>query len=503
MARKNMKKAPVFTLIVLALFSVAGLAPGQNAGGTPPRPAGQDRPKAPDPSQIHALMDEISDAFEEAANKVSDSVVPIFAEQVVQSQGQGSPDDPFRQFFGDDFFKRFFGAPPQAQKRTVHSLGSGVIISQNGHILTNHHVVAGADKLTVILADKKKYEAKIVGTDPLTDVAVIKIEAQDLPAAALGDSDAVQVGQWVIAVGNPFQLLRTVTHGIISAKGRSSVGLAAYEDFIQTDAPINPGNSGGALADLDGKVIGINAAISSPTGGNVGLGFAIPINMARAIMAELLSKGRVIRGYLGLTAQDIDDSLVKPLKLKDAKGALVSDVTPASPADRAKIKPGDVIVAFDGKEVETSSDIHNWAAKTAPGTSVKIVLLRNGERLEVDAIMGERPSEKSEAKPARPGEPKGPAAEKLGLSVQTLTPDIARQLGYGNDKGVVITDVVPGGPADDAALQRGDLIKEVNRSPIGTAQDFEAAVRGAKSGETLALLVRRGQESVYVPLKVG
>ena len=448
-------------------------------------------------------MEQISDAFEAAANKVSDFVVPIFAEQVVQSQGQGLPDDPLREFFGDDLFKRFFGNPPQAQKRTVHSLGSGVIVSSNGLILTNNHVVAGADKLTVILGDKNKYEAKIVGTDPMTDVAVIKIAAQGLPAAVLGDSDKVQVGQWVIAVGNPFELLRTVTHGIISAKGRSSVGLAAYEDFIQTDAPINPGNSGGALADLDGNVIGINAAISSPTGGNVGLGFAIPINMARAIMTELLSKGRVVRGYLGVTAQDIDDSLVKPLKLKDAMGALVSDVTPDSPADRAKIKPGDVIVEFDGKKVETSSDIHNWAAKTAPGTTVKIVLFRDGERIEVNAVMGERPAEKTEAKPALQNEPKGPATEKLGLAIQTLTPDIARQLGYGDDKGVVITDVVPGGPADEAALQRGDLIKEVNRAPIRNVQDFETAVRGAKSGDTLALLVRRGQENVFVPLKVG
>ena len=503
MNTKNLRKVGFLAMAAVVLFSLAGGARCQNPGGPAGLPTGQDKPTMPDASQIHALMEQISDAFEAAANKVSDFVVPIFAEQVVQSQGQGLPDDPLRQFFGDDFFKRFFGNPPQAQKRTVRSLGSGVIVSPDGHILTNNHVVAGADKLTVILGDKNKYEAKVIGTDPLTDVAVIKIEAKGLPAAVLGDSDRVQVGQWVIAVGNPFELMRTVTHGIISAKGRSSVGLAAYEDFIQTDAPINPGNSGGALADLDGNVIGINAAISSPTGGNVGLGFAIPINMARAIMTELLSKGRVVRGYLGLTAQDIDDSLVEPLKLKDAKGALVSDVTPDSPADRAKIQPGDVIVEFDGKEVETSSDIHNWAAKTAPGTRIKIALLRDGGRIEVNVIMGERPAEKTEPKSALQNEPKGPAAGKLGLSVQTLTPDIARQLGYGNDQGVVITDVASGSPADDVSLQRGDLIKAVNRVPIRTIQDFDAAVRGAKSGDTLALLVRRGQENVFVPLKVG
>jgi len=470
---------------------------GRPADATP----GQTKPKAVEASQIHALMDEISDAFEGAANKVSAFVVPIFAEQVVQAQGQNLPDDPLREFFGDDFFRRFFGAPPQPQKRTVRSLGSGVIVSPDGHILTNNHVVAGASKLTVILGDKKKYEAKVIGTDPLTDVAVIKIAAQNLPAAVLGDSDAVQVGQWVIAVGNPFELMRTVTHGIISAKGRSSVGLAAYEDFIQTDAPINPGNSGGALADLDGNVIGINTAISSPTGGNVGLGFAIPINMAKSVMDQLLTKGRVIRGYLGLSAQNIDDSLVKPLKLKDTKGALISEVTPDSPADHAEIKPGDVIVEFDGKKVESSSDIHTMAAQTAPGTRVTIGLLRNGEKIEVTATMGERPGEKK-VKAAQPEETKGPTSQKLGLGIQTLTPDIAQQLGYGNDKGVVVTEVTPGSPADDAELQRGDLIKEVNRVPVRTAQDFEKAVHGAKSGDSLALLVRRDKATFFVPLKI-
>jgi serine protease Do len=499
---KDLRRVGLSVLTLLFLLLLAGWAPCQSPGNAAGQSTGQDKAKAAEAAQIHALMAQISTAFEEAANKVSSFVVPIFAEQVVQAQAQGLPDDPFRDFFGDDFFKRFFGTPPEAQKRTVHSLGSGVIVSSDGHILTNNHVVEGASKLTIIVGDKKKYEAKIIGTDPMTDVAVIKIDAQNLPAAVLGDSDAVKVGQWVLAVGNPFELLRTVTHGIISAKGRSSVGLAAYEDFIQTDAPINPGNSGGALADLDGNVIGINAAISSPTGGNVGLGFAIPINMAKSVMAELLTKGRVIRGYLGLTAQDIDDSLVKPLKLKDTLGALVGDVTPGSPADHAGIKPGDVIIEFDGKKVESSSDIHNMAAQKAPGTKVKIGLFRNGEKTEVTATMGERPAENAGGKAARPGGAEAPASQKLGLSIQTLTPDIAKQLGYGNDKGVVVTDVAPGGPADDAGLQRGDLIKEINRVPVRTTQDFEKAIRGAKSGDSLALLVRRGDATVFVPLKI-
>jgi serine protease Do len=447
-------------------------------------------------------MAEISQAFESAADKVSDFVVPIFAEQVVQTPAQGFPDDPFREFFGNDFFKRFFGANPQPQARTVRSLGSGVIVSADGHILTNNHVVEGAQKLTVVLKDKRRLQATVVGTDPLTDVAVVKIQASGLPTAALGDSDTVRVGQWVIAVGNPFALLRTVTHGIISATGRSAVGIATYEDFIQTDAPINPGNSGGALADLDGNVIGINSAISSPSGGNVGVGFAIPINMAKSIMSELIAKGRVIRGYLGLTAQDIDPSLVGPLRLKDAKGALVSDVGPDTPAGRAKIRPGDVIIEIDGAPVESSLDLHNLAAQKAPGSQVKIVLLREGERIEVPVTLGERPQEKPQAKPGQPGEGRGPTAEKLGLTVQTLTADIARQLGLGNERGAVITAVAPGGAGDDADLRPGDLIMEVNRARVATAQEFEAVVRAAKSGDTLALLVRRGADTFFAPVKI-
>jgi serine protease Do len=481
-------KTRKMALPIVILFA---LAAGARAQQNPPTPA-----------QMHALMAEISDAFESAADKVSDFVVPIFAEQVVKAQAQGSPEDPFRELFGNDFFKRFFGYTPQPQTRTVRSLGSGVIVSPDGHILTNNHVVAGASRLTVILKDKRRFQAKVVGTDPLTDVAVIKIESQGLPTAVLGDSDRVKVGEWVIAVGNPFALLRTVTHGIISATGRSAMGISTYEDFIQTDAPINPGNSGGALADLDGNVIGINSAISSPSGGNVGLGFAIPINMARNIMDQLIAHGRVIRGFLGVTAQDIDPSLVGPLKLKNDNGALVSEVNPDTPAARADIKPGDVIVEFDGKAVDSSQDLSSLAAQTAPGTRVKIALLRDGVRLDVTATLAERPEGTTQAKPVKPGERRGPTSEKLGLTVQTLTSDIAQQLGYSGEKGVLITEVTPGSAGDDADLKAGDLIKEVNRVGVTTAQQFEAVVRDAKSGQVLALLVRRGPESFFVAVKI-
>jgi serine protease Do len=482
------RKMMIPILVVLALVSVAGSARAQ-----------QDQPTQ---AQLQALITEMSDVFESAANKVSAFVVPIYAEQVVRTSTQSS-EDPFREFFGNDFFKRFFGVPSQPQTRTVRSLGSGVIVSADGHILTNNHVVAGANKLTVFLRGKRRLPAKVVGTDPLTDIAVVKIEAEGLPTAVLGDSDKVKVGEWVIAVGNPFALLRTVTHGIISATGRSSVGITTYEDFIQTDAPINPGNSGGALAGLDGHVIGINSAITSPSGGNVGLGFAIPINLARSVMDQLIAHGRVIRGFLGVSAQDIDPSLVGPLKLKDDNGALVSEVNPETPAARAGLKPGDVIIDFNGKPVNSSRDLSSLAAETAPGTRVKIVLLRDGEKLDLTATLAERPEATTQARPVKPGEGRGPTAEKLGLTVQTLTPDIAKQLGYSGEKGVLITDVTPGSAGDEADLKAGDLIKEVDRVRVTSAEEFVAVVRAAKSGQVLAFLVQRGTGSFFVPVKIS
>ncbi|MDZ7261779.1 MAG: DegQ family serine endoprotease [candidate division KSB1 bacterium] len=453
-------------------------------------------------SEGRSVANQLSEAFEAAAGKVNQSIVPIFAEQVVEVQSPfGFPNDPFRDFFGDDFFKRFFGTPPQSEKQTVRSLGSGVIVTTDGYILTNNHVVAGADKLTVVLANKQKYAAKVIGTDPQTDVAVIKIDAKDLPAAILGNSDNVKVGQWVIAVGNPFQLMHTVTAGIISAKGRSEIGLADYEDFIQTDAAINPGNSGGALADLDGNVIGINTAINSPSGGNIGIGFAIPINMARRVMDALISKGKVTRGYMGLLLQDIDENLAKALKLKSTEGSLVGDVTPGGPADKAGIKRGDVIIKLDGNKIENSTQLRNIVAQTSPRTPVKVTLIRNGKEMELTVVLDERPQELRGTTPQE-RQPEEQSYEKLGLSVQTLTPDIANQLGYQNEQGVVVTDVAGGSPAEDAGLQQGDLIKEVNRVKVRTVPDFKSAVARLKSGDSAALFVRRGQNTFFVAIQI-
>jgi serine protease Do len=373
-----------------------------------------------------------------------------------------------------------------------------VIVSPDGYILTNNHVVDDAQKLTVILTDKKKLDAKVVGTDPQTDVAVIKVDAEDLPAATLGSSDDLKVGQWVIAVGNPFQLMHTVTAGIISAKGRSSVGLADYEDFIQTDASINPGNSGGALVDLDGKVVGINTAISSPSGGNVGIGFAIPINMARDVMETLIEDGKVTRGYLGIMLQNIDDNLANALDLESTDGALVADVTSGGPADRAGFKRGDVILSYNGEPVKDTVQIRNEVAKESPGSSARVKVVRDGHELDMNVELGERPADlghpqqKSE-EAARP---------KLGLSIQTLTPQLAQQLGYQNEHGVVVAGVEPGGPADEVGLQRGDLIKEADRVSVSTADDFARIVEGHDSGDSIALLVRRGPNTFYAAIEI-
>jgi serine protease Do len=431
--------------------------------------------------------------------------VPIFSEQLVENRGPfGMRNGQSREYFGDEFFRRFFGNPRGGddERQKVRGLGSGVIVSNDGYILTNNHVIREADKVTVMVSENKKYTAKVIGADPQTDLAVIKIDASDLPAATLGNSDDVRIGQWVIAVGNPFELLHTVTAGIISAKGRSSVGLAQYEDFIQTDASINPGNSGGALADLDGNVVGINTAISSPSGGNVGIGFAIPINMAKKIMDELVTKGKVTRGYLALMPQDVDESLAKGLKLKSTAGALVGDVTAAGPADKAGIQRGDIITSFNGKKVENSNQLRAIVADAEPGSTAKVILLRNGREVTLPVVLGERPKEFADRGAGEQEEPEAQTGEKLGLSLQTLTPEIARQLSYQNEDGVVVGGVTAGSPADDAGLRRGDLIKEVNRSEVTSVQQFTRAVGRLQSGDSAVLLVRRGQGTFYAAIQV-
>ncbi len=493
------------TAIALAVVGVVITTHFDNGGShgaafAAPAPA----PKTNDPASstdARALADQLSGLFEAASNKIGPSVVPIFAEQSTDYPGN----DQLRQYFGDDFFRRFFGTPDfgEGGKQTVHSMGSGVIITKDGYILTNNHVVSGADKLTVKLDDGTKVDAKVIGTDPQTDVAVIKIDAKDLPAAELGNSDDVHVGQWVIAVGNPFQLLHSVTAGIISATGRSSVGLATYEDFIQTDASINPGNSGGALADLDGKVIGINTAITSPSGASAGIGFAIPINMARHVMDALISKGKVSRGYLALVPQDLDENLAKAMGTDAKGGALVGDVMADGPAAKAGVKRGDIITDFDGKKVKDSNDLRKQVADEAPNTKVDMKVLRDGRPMTVSVKLGERPA--NPGNPAEPGsgDPGNELDKGLGLGLQDLTPDVASQLGYQKQDGALVAAVQPGSPAEDAGLRRGDLIQEVDNKPVDSASACARAIKKAGKNDSVLLLVRRGATTFYAALKMS
>jgi len=508
MSSRN-KRLFIIAAMLLAGF-IGGLIFASHLEMTPASFA-QDKTKPSSPTfnaaQGRLILQQFSAAFEEAAAKVNAAVVPIFSEQTVESRGaMRIPNEQFRDFFGDEFFRRFFNSPNGDNgDQRVRGLGSGVIMSKDGYILTNNHVIREADKITVMLGENKKYTAKIIGTDPATDLAVIKIDATNLPAATLGNSDAARIGQWVIAVGNPFELLHTVTAGIISAKGRTTAGLnLAYQDFIQTDASINPGNSGGALADLDGNVIGINTAISTPSGGSVGIGFAIPINMAKQVMDELIAQGKVTRGYLALAPQDIDESMAKAWKLKNTEGALVGDVTPRGPADKAGIQRGDIITSFNGKKILNSTQLRQTVAQADPGETAKVNLLRDGREMPVSVVLGERPKDSDAREDQDDNDtPEETSGEKLGVSTQTLTPEMAQQLGYRNDEGVIISSVISGSPAEEAGLRRGDLIKEVNRTEVSTAPEFKRLISRLQSGDSAILLVnRRGQNTFYAAIPV-
>jgi len=461
-------------------------------------PAVDVTPPASPPSAGRAMAEELSRAFEQAADLVSPSVVPVFAEKqvpgVITLGGPGLP-------FGDDLLRRFFGdrLPEQGQQQTIRGVGSGVIVTEDGTILTNNHVVDGAQRLYVLINDER-YEAKVVGTDPATDLAVIKVDAHGLPAAKLGESADLRVGQWVIAVGNPYELLHTVTAGIVSAQGRASVGLAEYEDFIQTDASINPGNSGGALADLDGRVIGINTAISSPTGASVGIGFAIPIDMAKRVMADLTDHGKVVRGYLALVPQDLDATLADALGIPSRQGALVAQVEEGGPADEAGIERGDVIVDFAGKPVANSLDLRNQVAAAEPGKKVPVEILRNGKERKLDVELGERPA------PGHPGESAQgfaePSLHQLGLTLRTLTSELARQVGSKLTSGALVVDVEPGGVADQAGLQSGDVITRVGDREITDAASLQHALEHTRSGDKVALVVSRGEATFFVGIEM-
>jgi serine protease Do len=419
----------------------------------------------------------LEDAFTAVADRGTPAVVNV---STVPRKGSGaSPEEMerFREFFGEEFFERYF----RRRREEPRASGSGVIVDPNGYILTNNHVIENAQDITVRLSDSRKFTARLVGRDAKTDLAVLKVDAPSpLPAAELGDSDRLRVGQWAIAIGNPFGLDRTVTVGIISATARTRVGLATYENFIQTDASINPGNSGGPLLNLDGRVIGINTAIVAA---GQGIGFSIPINMAKDVMRQLIARGRVVRGWLGVAIQDVTDELAQTFGVKEREGVLVADVIKGGPAEMAGLRPGDVVVEFDGASVTDVPQVQRHAAGALPGRAIRLVVVRDRARVPVLVTIGEMPNEEPVAEAA--------TDETWGLSVEPLAPDSGRRLGLPGSHGLVVTEVVPGGPADRGGLRRGDVILDVRGRRISDPETLYRELGALKPGDSVPLYVHR------------
>jgi serine protease Do len=433
--------------------------------------------------------------FAEVAEKVAPAVVFIEVQKGPMASDNGAPSSDDPDSFHNDMWERFFGERmpglriPKPRWRSV-AQGSGFIISQDGHILTNDHVVRGASKLKVTMADGRHFDAKVVGADRQTDVAVIKIDAKELPMLMMANSDEIKVGQWVLAVGSPFGLPGTVTSGIVSAKGRSSMGISDYEDFIQTDAAINPGNSGGPLVNMAGDVIGVNTAILSRTGGYNGIGFAIPINLAKKISDQLVTSGSVSRGYLGAVIQNLTPELAKSFDLENTDGVLVSEVAKDSPAEKAGLKAGDVILEFGGDAAEEIGSFRSRVALASPGSKFEMVVWRDGKRQTLSIKIGELDQAAAGFGPAATHGP-------LGMTVEPMNKELAERWNLDGETGVVVTEVEPESPAALAGIQPGSLIQEVNRSAVRDIEEYHKAIT-ASDQDTVLLRVKRGNYSTYV-----
>ena len=491
----NWRRPLIYAVLMLAAVAAGSLLGTPSAHAQPVAAAAAPAPTAA-PAAVESGRPGFQLSYAPIIKPALQSVVNIAStKKVSNQQSEGNPlfNDPFfRRFFGDDF-----GWNQVPQERREQSLGSGVIVDSKGYILTNNHVVDGATTIKVYLPDKREFEAKLVGADPKTDVAVLKVEASGLQALPLGDSSKVETGDVVFAIGNPFGVGETVTMGIVSATGRGNLGIEDYEDFIQTDAAINPGNSGGALIDARGMLIGLNTAIlSNGVEGNQGVGFAIPVNMARQVMDQIIQHGKVIRGWLGVVIQPMTPAMAKAFGMADAKGALVGDVMPDSPAAKAGLVKGDAIVSLNGQPVSDSRSLQLRIAQIAPGTKVQLEVLRDGRSRTMEATLGTQPGNGPEAKGSQER-----SGILEGLNVEDLTPQIARQLNLSQDThGVVITQVDPDSSAGMAGLHRGDVIQEVNRKPVYSTRDFEAAVRQG-SGQEVLMLINRNGNTFFVVLE--
>jgi serine protease Do len=481
-------------LVIVAVLVVGGLlragfvrVPGHSVMGAPRVPVHVADNTAP------VSLGDFKNGFSSVLTPALPAVVNISSTKIVKNQNtQNVPDiynDPlFRRFFGDQFPR-----PNQGPQRE-QGLGSGVIVNPDGYVLTNNHVVEDASDVEVFTQDRKKFKAKVIGTDARTDIAVLKIDASGLPTLTFGDSSKLKVGDVVFAIGQPFGIGETATMGIVSATGRGLGGaIEHYEDFIQTDAAINPGNSGGALIDLHGNLVGINTAIISGGGGNQGVGFAIPINMARGVMDQIVEHGKVIRGYMGVSIQAVDPDMAKAFGLGHGGGALVADVSANSPASKAGLQTGDIVLELNGQTVNGPDDLSVRISEMAPGTVAHLEVFRNGQNKKVDVTLGELP----EKTPVAQNNPEAPATLK-GMQVQNLTPEIARQLKLPSSvTGVVVTEVEPSSAADAAGIQRGDVIQEVNRKPVRDVSQFRQALSGS-SNQSVLLLVNRGGTTHFV-----
>ncbi|HEU4479807.1 MAG TPA: DegQ family serine endoprotease [Pyrinomonadaceae bacterium] len=486
--RLGRSKKRMFLVVLLLLISFSA--------------CGRDEtPKLPSPpAQPVTSSAGVRTSFAEVVNRVSPAVVTIRTESRSRSPRQFP-------FMDDPFFRRFFGDRlPTVPEQRQRGLGSGVIVSTDGYILTNHHVIDGAEEIEIEMTGRQPLDAKLVGSDPPSDLAVLKINASDLTALALADSDKVQVGDLVLAVGNPLGIGQTVTMGIISAKSRrTGLSNGSFEDFLQTDAPINRGNSGGALVDSNGNLVGINSQILSPSGGSIGIGFAIPSNMARDVLDQLLKSGEVRRGHLGIVVQPVTEDMAANLSLNNVRGLIVSQIQPGSAAERAGMKRGDVILALNGNAVSDPNSFRNDVAGTPPGNTVTLRVLREGNEQEMRATLEEFKVEERPVSPVRnnSSESRGDQTGKLGLAVQPLTPAIAQQLGISAEtQGLVVVEIDPAGPAADSGIQRGDVIEAINQQPVRTVAEIRTALE--RSGDKpVLLLVNHKGTTIFLTVRLN